>query len=118
MLVYVSGPYSAGTDEGITENIERARGVAIALWDKGHYALTPHLNTAHFERDCKADYRQYMAGDLAMLSVCDAMVMVPGWETSAGAREEWGLAKNIGLPVYVYPDLPPLHPTDQAGHGV
>ena len=53
-----------------------------------------------------------MAGDLAMLSVCDAMVMVPGWETSAGAREEWGLAKNIGLPVYVYPDLPPLHPTE------
>ena len=36
MLVYVSGPYSAGTDEGITE---RARGVAIALWDNLDAAL-------------------------------------------------------------------------------
>lgn len=109
MLIYIAGKYSADTDEGITANIEAARKVAIELWEAGHIALCPHLNTAHFERDCNATYRQYIDGDLDMLSRCDAILMLPGWENSQGAKAEWGYAKELGMPIHLYPEIPPRH---------
>lgn len=112
MLIYTAGPYSTDTDDGITANIEAARKVAIEVWEAGHTALTPHLNTFHFERDCKATYEQYMSGDLDMVSRCDAVLMLPGWEGSKGACMEYEYANSLGIPVHHYPDIPPLHPTE------
>ena len=115
MLVYVSGPYTAKTHDEISANIQAAREVAIKLWEMGHTALCPHLNTAHFEVDCKATYDQYMAGDFTLLSVCDAMVVLPGHEKSRGTNMEIDYAKEHGIPMY-YLELannwPPLHPTE------
>lgn len=106
LLVYVSGKYSAPTFEEVDANIAAARKVAIEIWNKGHYALTPHLNTAHFEVDCEAEYGQYLDGDLVMLEKCDAMVLLPGHEDSNGARAELRLARLLGIGVYEYPNLP------------
>jgi len=108
MLIYVSGKYSGDTDK----NIEAARTVAVFLWEMGHSVICPHTNTANFEKFCNATYEQYIAGDLDMISRCDAMVMVGGWEESKGANIEKDYADRIGLPVYFAPNLPPLHPTE------
>lgn len=109
MLLYVSGPYSG---EGEVEsNIAQARKVAIALWEKGHAVIVPHLNTAHMEKDCKATYDQFLAGDLMMIARCDGMVMAPDWEFSKGAKIEYEYAESLKLPVWEYPDLPDLHPS-------
>lgn len=112
MLVYVSGKYSGEDATEIEENIQTARRVAIELWELGHAVICPHLNTAHFEEDCQLLYDDYIEGDLDILTRCDVIVMLPGWEESRGANVEKGCADRLGIPVYEYPTLPDLHPTE------
>jgi hypothetical protein len=112
MLVFVSGAYRSSEQYGVDNNIEAARKVGIALWEAGHTAFVPHLNTAHFEVDCKVTDADYLTGDLNILSRCDAVVMVPGWETSKGSVAEREYATKNDIPVYEYPVLPALNGTE------
>ena len=43
---------------------------------------------------------EYMHVCLEMLKMCDAIYMIPGWETSKGATKEYEYAKKLGLIVY------------------
>lgn len=43
---------------------------------------------------------EYMRVCLEMLKMCDAIYMIPGWETSKGATKEYEYAKKLGLIVY------------------
>lgn len=112
MIVYVAGPYRGKTHDEISANIQQAREVSIHLWQMGHTALCPHLNTAHFEDECSCADSDYLDGDLQLLARCDAIVMTPDWERSAGARVERAFAEARKIPVHVYPDLPLVHPTE------
>src|SRR3990167_8533562 len=102
MIIYLSGPYSGLTDV----NIQAAREIAIELWEKVFTVFTPHLNTARMEIDCKASYEQYIIGDLEILWGCDAVVMLPNWKESRGAKIEKGFAEHYGIKVCCYPDIP------------
>src|SRR5271157_2442006 len=104
MLVFISGPYRATENSTVAEHIDIARTGAIALWQAGHVALCPHLNTANFEEDCNVDDETFLAGDLNMLSRCDAICLLPNWEKSAGARGEYEYARDHGIPVYSFPN--------------
>ena len=108
MLVYVAGPYRGNVDK----NIQQAREIAIELWEAGHVAICPHLNTANFEKDCVVADQIYLYGDLMILARCDAMVLTPDWMDSEGARNEVVFAKERGIPYYVYPAIPKVHPTE------
>lgn len=109
LLVYVAGPYSATDHEGIARNIDQAREVAKTLWEEGFAVICPHLNTAHFEIDCLAGYEDYMQGDFLMVERCDAVVMLPGYESSKGALREAEHAQMHGVPVYFWPERPHVH---------
>lgn len=104
MLIYLAGKYSGD----VVENIEKARAVAVECWEKGYAVICPHLNTAHMELDCKCTWEDYLSGDFEMIRKCDAIVMLEGWTGSKGAVAEHKLAKEINLPTYYYPELPPL----------
>ena len=91
MLIYVAGKYTGD----VNKNIASARNVAIALWEIGHAVICPHLNSAHMEEDCKADYETYMRGDFNMISRCDALVMVENWKDSSGAKREHEYALSL-----------------------
>ena len=100
MIIYIAGKYTGKTDEEISANIQKAREAAIKIWEAGHVAFCPHLNTAHFERDCICKYEDYIKGDLQLLEKCDAVYVLRGGQhESKGTRKEifHAMRKNISI---------------------
>jgi nucleoside 2-deoxyribosyltransferase len=95
-VIYISGKYSGDVET----NIRKAREAAIAVWEAGFTALCPHLNTAHFDNDCKCTYEDYINGDLALITNCNALLMLHDWEESKGAIIERTYALERGIPVF------------------
>lgn len=105
-VAYVSGPYrSLAGPNGIWENIQRARTIALELWKRGYAAICPHQNTMMFDGACPDDV--WLEGDLEILQRCDLIVVCPGWEISRGTLAEIALASQLGIPIYYAPNLPP-----------
>jgi len=59
-------------------------------------ALCPHTMTRFYQGFLPDAL--WLAGDLELLSRCDAVFLVPGWEDSQGARAENDFAKVKGIP--------------------
>ncbi len=97
MIIYIAGPYSANTKEEVISNIARARIVAHDLWEAGYPTICPHMNTAEFDDINKSIF---YAGDLEILEKCDAVVLLPHWKTSMGARMEVQHAIKHGIRIY------------------
>lgn len=96
-LAFLTGPYRAKTEWAVEQNIARAEAAALALWQKGYAVICPHKNSAHFG-GAMPD-ATWLAGDLVMLSRCDLVVVLPGWEDSAGSRGEVARAGYVGIPI-------------------
>jgi len=114
-ILYISGPYSAGNGRTVEENIAVARSYAAAAWRQGWAAFCPHLNTAYFETLCpEIPHSDWIDGDitiLRMLNPCRAaMLMLPNWQESAGARLERDWAINLNLEVFAAPEMPDAIP--------
>ena len=110
-ILYISGPYSAGNGRTVADNIAIARKYAVAAWKLGWAAVCPHLNTAHFEDLCpNLGHTDWLDGDLTILSrldpYVDAMLLLPGWEQSKGARLERDWAIHLNLEVFDPPATP------------
>lgn len=96
-LIYVSGPFRAETAWKIEQNIRIAEETALNFWKLGAAVICPHTNTRFYQGE--ADDNTWLAGDLTILRVCDSIFMLPGWESSEGARVELAFAKKIGIEV-------------------
>ena len=99
-LVFISGPYKAKTEKEKNSNIWHAMQAAIRLWQKNWFVICPHLNTAHFENFTDLDESIWLEGGLEMLSRCDCVFMLSGWEESEGSVVEYNLAQELELPIY------------------
>ena len=114
-ILYISGPYSAGNGRTVADNIAVARRYAVAAAKAGWMPFTPHLNTAHFEDLCpEISHEEWLAGDLAILRLLPraraAVLMLPGWEQSPGARLERDWAIHLNLEVFDPPATPEAIP--------
>jgi hypothetical protein len=96
-VAYVAGPYRADTIYGVAQNIQKARDVALRLWKLGYAAICPHSNTAFFDGACPDSV--WLEGDIEILKRCDLVVLVDGWETSAGACREVEVAAACAIPI-------------------
>ena len=92
-VAYIAGPYSARTVAGVVRNIRAAEAVAIRYWHAGYAVLCPHMNTALLDGDL--DYEQVMEGDFEFVRRADVIVMMRGWQKSAGASREHALAEEL-----------------------
>lgn len=92
---YIAGPYGADEPYKIARNIMHARTEAEKMWLDGRAVICPHMNTAWFE----GPRQLYIDGDLEILSRCDGIFMLTGWESSEGAKGELDLAKRLGLKI-------------------
>jgi len=97
-VIYVAGPYRSPYVYQIWENIQVARDFALAIWNQGHVALCPHLNSMFFEGITTP--KQFILGTLELMRRCDAVVVLPRYENSEGTVGEIAEAKRLGKPVF------------------
>lgn len=114
--VYVSHPIKGQTADQVSA--AELRGIA---WAEHHgYAPLLPRNIGAWEHpgapcpegsngnggqagEAEHDHGCYMRGDLvAMLTEADAILMMPGWERSNGARAEMQTALVVNMPVFFY----------------
>ena len=100
LVIYIAGPYRNPSNWEIHKNIFRAEELAFNVWAAGMSALSPHLNTAHFQYALPDE--AWLDGDLAMLARCDAMIVTEGWKRSQGTQAEVAFAERWGIPVFFY----------------
>lgn len=98
-LVYIAGPYSAPNAWQRESNIRAAESQSIKLWRVGVPAVCVHTMARHFYGEVSEAYA--LAIDDAILLRCDAVLLCPGWATSAGTRREVEMARAMGMPVWM-----------------
>lgn len=91
--VYIGGPIT-----GIPNYNQEAFAVAASKEEaKGHIVFNPTLLPKGLE------YNEYMKLCLPMLGMADELALLPGWQSSKGARAEHEVALCMGLTIR-YPD--------------
>lgn len=115
MRVYLAGPMS-----GIPEyNFPAFRSATVALRNDGYDVLSP----VEMDEEQGLDPAGFKDGDLAPETYADvlsrdirriaetnveAIVVLPGFERSGGARTEVAFGQALGLPILAYPSLEPV----------
>jgi len=104
-LLYIGGPYSIGNTK---ENIRRAEMISVNLLRSGFHVITPHKNTAGYEKyeDGNLTYETWLKLDLDILSRCDAIYVMVNSEDSQGVKKEIEFARAMGMPVIYEADYP------------
>lgn len=90
-IVYISGAMSGLPDS----NYPAFNAAAAALRVQGFTVLNPAENPAP---PC-GSWAGYMRMALVQVTQAHGLVMLPGWESSRGARLEYQVATELGLPV-------------------
>ena len=108
-FVFVTGPYSAGTEAEERANIQTAIDVGKTVFEKGYYPIVPHLLVREYYVHGDPGlfgYEQLMRFTLSIVPKCDFFLL---YEHSPGADREWKLAEQLGKQVYFsVDDLPDL----------
>lgn len=97
-VVYTAGAFRGANHWEQEQNIRRAEALSLEVWRRGFPCVSPHCNTRNFQGAAPDDV--WLAGDLVILSKCDAILLVPGWEKSSGTIAEVEYAKLHGIPVF------------------
>lgn len=104
MVIYLAGPISNGSQDGSEtrrQRVEAARKIAEELWIDGFAVICPHINN-DFGDACKLTWKEYLRGDLELISKVDLVVLLPGWQDSKGARKERRFAQKMGIKTITY----------------
>lgn len=114
MIVYLAGPIRPKGDQTLESNINNAKSIALELWKKGYTVISPHANSdlPITLADKEVETWRWLNGDLDIIARCDAVVVLPGWEESAGTKGEIEFAKERNIPITYYPDLPEISSTE------
>ena len=108
MKIYIAGPMR-GKPRYNFPAFDHAAGIIRAA---GHEPVSPadRDRAMGFEPACLDEYHDYskepenldmkavIAGDIAALLQCDAIILLKGWEESQGARVEASVAEWAGIP--------------------
>lgn len=101
-IIFICAPYRAKTPWLIEKNVRRAERIALHLWRLGAAVICPHTNTRCFQGAAKDEV--WLAGYLAILARCDAIVLPAAVSISSGMQAEMREARRRGLPIFLWPD--------------
>lgn len=108
MKVYISGAISGVLEEEYTTAFGRAEALLLS---EDYEPVNPLKVVACIEEDCstsgetKSDgsylhsWQCYMRHDIKAMLDCDAIAMIPDWETSKGAALEKQVAQKCGMQI-------------------
>lgn len=97
-LLYIAGKYS--DERGayyVDQNIRIAQDEAVKRIKEGFSVICPHTNTANM--DGAVPYEEFIKRCLVQVRRCHAVVTLPNWTTSPGAKTEVEEALRKGIPV-------------------
>ena len=101
--IYVAGAYSAGNVIGVLDNMREGMRLSTEVMLAGFAPFCPWLDY-HFQLMLREgenlsvdDYYQY---SLEWLEASNAVLLVPGWESSKGTIAEIERAGYWGIPVF------------------
>lgn len=100
--VYVAGAYSANNVIDVLKNIGRGEHFAADIFMLGMAPFCPWHDKQFVTDNWARDFtvKQFYDYSIAWLKCCDAMFLVPGYETSKGTAEEIEIARKMGIPVF------------------
>ncbi len=105
-FVYVAGAFSGKDSDPIRNRLEveanvlAAEAMGVEVSRLGAYPIIPHANTANPAFEKTQDYDFWIKGTLKLMFKCDAVLMIPNWGASSGARKEEREARAKNLPVF------------------
>lgn len=102
-IYYLSGPMS-GLPEYNYPAFDRA---AEKLRAKGYTVVTPTEVGSDLETKLGAErfslsYQQYVNANIIALLDCNAIILLPGWSGSRGAKLEQYIAQTLGFDEFYY----------------
>jgi len=107
-LIYIAGPYTAENTYSLRRNILKAEAAAREVMKHGFVPVIPHslgdaLDTGskfkHFQHH---DWMQKLC--LPLLSRCDGLLLIEGWQNSKGSRIEFDFAQTNNMPIFYKPE--------------
>jgi hypothetical protein len=98
-LVYIAGPFRAGTAWAIEKNIRAAEELGLEIARLGGAPVIPHTMYRFFQGVLPDDV--WLKCCLALLRPCAAMAVVENWEGSAGTIAEILEARDhLKIPIF------------------
>lgn len=116
MIVYLAGPMTGHADFNSLAFLDAE---AYAT-DRGWKTVSPRTTDPSHAGDCPPGERHttaagshpytcWVRASLRMMLDCDAILLLPGWETSRGARIERDVAEACGMAVLFVPVESPVN---------
>jgi len=105
-IIFISGALTTGGDGSkayIEKNIRKAEEYTITLAKEGVGFFCPHTHTSNHHGVTEESF--YHELDFRFLEKSDAIMLVPGWEKSKGAKAEVVWAQKNGMKIF-YPKNP------------
>jgi len=101
--IYIAGPMT-----GLPEhNFPAFHAAAERLQEAGWETVNPAEN---FGGRTDLPRESYLRADIELLAACDAVAMLPGWEDSRGAKLEYLIAWELGMPIFDIATLQTIGP--------
>jgi hypothetical protein len=97
--VFVAGKYNDTNVTNVLANMRKGINASIEVLKAG---MAPYCPWLDFQWGLAEELSAGEYKDVAMawLSVCDAVVVLPGWETSEGTKAEIDCARELNIPIY------------------
>jgi Domain of unknown function (DUF4406) len=96
--IYIAGQYRGPSAWVVERHVREAEQLALVVASIGAVAICPHTMSRYFEGTLSDSY--WLAASMSMLERCDAVLTVPLWGLSAGARAEVKRATKLPIPVF------------------
>ena len=104
--VFIIGPITNPDPMALLRNIQAGLVMTARLYDAGFAPFPLWCDFTAVMQTRTATANDIKDASLAWLRCCEVVLVLPGWESSAGAQAEHSLADQLGVPVvYSFEDL-------------